>query len=162
MLIRSPSYQKKYDAFWTLDPAIVPLPKDASDDQKKEHARKIELARETGRADTWLEITNPGDRITVFALRPLTADEFGELASMIGAGVARYKVWSLAFRLALIDAAPLPEGIKVKHAKHPTLGDLASLDFLDEIGMGAELAALLVMEIGELAYDRARDVSPKS
>lgn len=165
MLIRPPSLQKRFDVFWTRDPALVPLPDGASDEQKKERDRLIELALESGRVDMWREITNPGDQLTAFSMKPLTSEQFGELASMRLAArdeVAAFKVWLLAFRLALVDARPLPEGVTVAHVTHPHYGPLAVTDFLDDCGLTPELGASLIVELGKLAYDRARVASKKS
>lgn len=160
-MLRPLSNQKKYDVFWSQDPDLIPLPGDATENQKAERARKIELALTAGPAH-WAEITTQGGRLTAFTMRPLTSEQFGELLSMLMNDERPFTVWSLAFRLALVDCAPLPDGIKVDHASDAKYGTLATTKFLDETGVRGESGANLIVELGRLAFERAKDLSPKS
>lgn len=160
-MIRPPSNQKKYDTFFSLDPALKPLPTDPTEEQRAERERLIELAREAGPAQ-WTELIVPGECVTVFTMRPLPSEAFGDLLAAMVNGESKFKVYSLAFRIALLDAKPLPDDVKVEHVEHPSYGRVATLSFLEKAGITGEMGAAICVELGKLAYERARNVSPKS
>lgn len=161
-MIRTLSVQKPYDAFFTKDPAIRQLPDGATEEQKKEHARLMKLARDSGKAELWNEITSPGEKLTKFQLRPLKSEQYGELRSMLSNGRSGFEVAALAFRFALVDASPLDEGVFVEFVNHPRWGSIATTDFLDKCGAGGEYGAMLIDELGTLAFQRASDLNPLS
>jgi hypothetical protein len=158
-VIRPPSNQKKYDAFYSLDPAIIQLPPDATDEQKADRERRIETARETGR---WEDVLVPGETPTIFGMRPLTGEQYGDLLSRLVAGEKRFAVFVTAFRLALVDARGIPDDVKVEFTDHPTYGRIAATTFLEKAGIVGSLAASIMFELGELAFNKARSVDPKS
>lgn len=158
-MIRPPSIQKVYTAWYSRDPAILPLPAEATDEQKKERERLIKIARETGDLSA---IQVPGEIVTLFKMRPLSVDQFGELASLRERGEGGYRMSETAFRFALLDATPLPDDIGVKFTDHPRWGKIATTSFLDDLKLPAKLSAEIVSELGDMAIERAADLSPKS
>jgi hypothetical protein len=169
-VIKPPSIQTDYTAFYSKDAAVIPAPdplsEDATDEQKqahdeqlKERTRLIQLARDTG--DLSL-IAQPGERITAFTMRPLTVEQFSELGAMHERGQTSIEIHALAFRFSVKSVSPLPDGVKLKTSEHPTMGKLASLSFLNDMKLPARMSAEIVSELGELAIERARDLSPKS
>jgi hypothetical protein len=158
-VIRPPSSQKKYDAFYSRDPAIIQLPDDATDEQKADRERRIQTARDSGR---WDDVVVPGEAPTLFGMRQLTGDQYGDLASRIVSGEKRFAVFAAAFRLALQDVRGLPDDVKVEFFDHPTYGRMATTSFLEKAGIVGSLAADIMFELGELAFVKARSVDPKS
>jgi hypothetical protein len=157
-MLRPLSNQKTWDAFYSGDPAIAPLPDDASDEQKQERERLVKHALQSG---DWSQV-DPRAEATRFSFRQLKADEFGELRSMLFNGEKPYSVYRLAFQLALKDAKPLPEKVTVKFVSHSTLGKVATLSFLDDARIPPEVGADVVFELGKLVYERAREPDPLS
>lgn len=165
-MLRPLSNQKKYEAFYSGDPAVIQLPEGLKDKARikaqKERAKKIERARETG---DWSEVLVNGETPTRFSMRPIPTAHYGELALRLESARTvedLYPIYLLAFCIALVDVYPLPEDVSVARIKHPKYGDIATTDFLDEAQCGGELGAAIIFELGHLAVERAREVSPKS
>lgn len=154
-MIKPHSSQKTYDVFFTGDSAIVSLPKEASDQQKAAHEKSIERALKTG---DWSEIVLAGEMPTRFVLRPLGAEVAGELYSML-ATERHFSVFSLAFKLSLVDVKNLPDAGEIDWGNH-RLGRIATTDFLDRAGLKGELGAVVIMEIGAYVLKRARGDDP--
>jgi hypothetical protein len=157
-VLRPLSNQKKWDAFYSGDPAICPLPDEASEEQLEERNRLTKQALESG---DW-SLVDPQGQATRFTFRQLKTDEFGTLKSMLADGERPYTVYRLAFQLALQDAKPLPEKVAVKFMQHPQLGRLATLSFLDDARIPPEVGSDVVRELGQLVYERAREPAPLS
>jgi len=156
-MLRPPSNQKTYKLFFSADPAIVQIANDATKERQTEHERLLRVARETG---DWSAITVPGEQPTTFSMRQLPSESTGELANMQALGEPQFRVLSLAFRSALVDAAPLIDGVKVAHDQHPIFGRIATTTFLDEIGCGGNMGAALIVELGRLVLERSRATNP--
>jgi hypothetical protein len=150
-MIKPPSILRKYEAFYSSDPAIVQLPDGATEEQHTERARKLKIALETGR---WEDVTVPGEKVTAFSFRPLTTDANFRIYKEQGAARAK-----LAFQWALTNATNLPPGIEVKFAPHPDLGLIATTSFLDE-ACGGAIGTLIVLELGELVLRRGDTADP--
>lgn len=157
-MIKAPSSQKTYDAFYTGDPAIVSLPAEASDEQRADRDRAIERALETG---DWSAVVVPGEQPTRFVMKPLGAEVFGELQSMLGT-VRSYVMSTLAFRAAIVDVKNLPDAGAIDFVIHPTLGRIATTAFLDRAGLTGELGAAIITQLGWHAYLKAQGSNPKS
>jgi hypothetical protein len=158
-VLRPPSNQKKYEAFYSFDPAIIPLPDSATDEQKAERQRRIDVARETNR---WDDVIVQGETPTLFGMRPIPGELYGDLLSRLVTGEKRFSVYTMAFRIALQDVKGLPDDVKVEFVDHPTYGRIASTSFLDKAGCSGGLGAAIMFELGELAFNKARSVDPKS
>jgi hypothetical protein len=158
-VIKPPSIQKDYTAFWSRDAAVAPLPESPTKEQLAERERLITLARDTGDLSY---IEQPGERVTKFTMKPLSFEQYAELSSMHERGETSVSIAALAFRFALKDVAPLPEGVRLTFLDHPTYGKLASTAFLNDLKLPAKMSAEIVVELGDLAIERARDLSPKS
>jgi hypothetical protein len=156
-MIRPPSSQRIYELFYSGDPALIPLPDDATDEQKKERARLIDLARDTGQHT---ELLLPGEKLTLFKMRQLPAEAYGDLVAMLRNGELAFRVFALAFKVACIDAAPIPDGVKVEHEMHPLYGPIATTSFLDKAGCGGKLGANIIIELGQYVFQKAKGGSP--
>lgn len=155
-MIKPPSNQKPYDAFYTGDAAIVALPAEASDEQRAERDRAIERALKTG---DWSAVVIPGEQPTRFVMRPIRAEAAGELHSML-ATERPFTVFALAFRIALVDVKNLPGAGHVDFVTHPTFGRIATTAFLDRAGLTGDVGAAIITELGFLAYKRAGGDDP--
>jgi hypothetical protein len=150
-VIKPPSNLRKWDAFYSGDPAIAQLPADATEDQRSARSAKLKIALETGR---WEDVTVPGEKASTFTFRPLTTDATFRIYKEQGPARAK-----LAFQWALTNATNLPPGIEVKFAPHPDLGLIATTSFLDE-ACGGVIGTLIVLELGELVLERGDAVDP--
>ncbi len=156
MSLRPPSNLRAYDDFYTGDPAIVALPPNASDDEKKDRENRIRVARETG---DWSGVIVEGQRPTKFKMHIIGGDAYRTLmdeysAKQIGLG----KLTQLAFLLAVRDVTDLGD-TKVERkqtARYGWIADVEIADALDAIDIG------IVNELGGEALRRARELSPKS
>ncbi len=159
-MIKPPSNVKTHEAFFSGDPAIVSLPPEASDEQRKELADRIDRARETGQ---WTDVLLANETPTTFVFKPLPSSVTGDLISMLHEGTERrFTVLELAFRLAIVDVKNLPDAGKIEFVNHPHFGRLASTAFLDRAGCSGELGASIIVELGSYVLSRARAANPKS
>ena len=92
-MLRLPSNQRPYDAFYSRDPAFVQPPELAAGGELDEdvvkahktaleaHAERIRIARETG---DWKPLL-AGDELepTRFTLQPISGDTFRKIADLI-------------------------------------------------------------------------------
>lgn len=154
---RLPSLQKDYSDFSDRDAALVQLPKGATKAQKTERERLHKLARDTG---DWSEITSQGQTVTRYRFRQLTADEFLVLMAMRERNEPSPHVLSIAFRLALVDVEPLPDGVAVEHIDDPKLGRIALTSFFEGLGFLPGKAANVILELGGRVLARAREPDP--
>jgi hypothetical protein len=158
-MIKGPSNQKPYEAVWTGDGAFIQLPKDATEEQQEEHARKWEVARETN--DYSALRLEGADDPTVFALRHLTADQLTYLHGATKAGtLTPVESTVLAFRAALLDVRNVGK-VKIGRIHHKRLGEIATLDFFDKAGIPAGMAVAVATQLGNLVVAKASP-SPKS
>ena len=159
-MIKPPSVQKTYDAFYSGDSAIVSLPDEASDEQRADLAKRIERALQTGQ---WADVVVPGEQPTRFTMRPLGGEIAGELYAMLRDARSQreqYVVWSLAFRLSIIDVKGLTDAGEVDFVVHPSFGRIATTAFLDRAGLKGDLGAAIITELGLLAFKKARGDDP--
>ncbi len=156
MIVRPPSLVRDYDDFYSGDPAIVQLAEDASDEDKKDHERKLEVARETG---NWSGVVVEGAQPTKFTMKPLAGDVYRRMMDMYGSrAIGIGELASLAFRCACVGVTNLGD-VDTKRTKDDRLGQMAPVKLtndLDAIDLG------IVSELGGHVLRRARDVSPKS
>lgn len=155
---RPASNQREYDEFWSGDPAIVQLPADATDEQRKEHAEKLKRARETS---DWTGVVVPGSTPTKFVLRQIKGSQFRwivdqcQRTDMYRIGPA--EMAQLIFRCAFVKVVSLGVPISDKQVRHQELGLIAHEDVtntLDEIHVG------IVTELADLAFDKANRLNP--
>ena len=159
-MIKPPSNQKPYEVFYTGDSAIISLPEEASDEQRKELARRIKRALQTGE---WSDVIIPGEQPTRFSMKPLSGELAGELYAMLRDARSereRYLVWSLAFRLALVDVKNLPDAGEIDFVTHHQFGRIATTAFLDRAGLKGDVGAAIIQELGVHVFTRARGDDP--
>lgn len=167
--LRPPSLQREYDDFWSGDPALLqpPMPPDetASDELKKAwlaeitaHAELLQRARESG---DWTPLFLAGQNPTKFTLRPLPAHAYALLADMskkyTAEGVRVHndnELTALAFCIAIVRVTNLGAA-KIKTARHPDFGQIATTSFFDDVGLEAGTALKVTQEIGGAAIARA-------
>src|SRR5690349_19872189 len=118
-MIRPPSAVRHYDAFFSGDPAFVQLADNATDEQRVEHARLWEVARETGNLG---ELLIPGSKPTKFVMRPLPGSLMRKITDRyMSDRMGAAEVNALALRCALVSIENLGD-IQVKHALEADYG----------------------------------------
>lgn len=161
-MIKPPSSQKTFDAFFASDPAIVSLPGEASDEAKKDLEDRIERARETGE---WADVTLPGEAPTRFTFRQLSSDVAGDLHSRLKDSRShqdQFRVYRDAFLLAVVEVKNLPDAGKVDFVQHRDYGRIATPAFLDRAGLTGYAGAAVMIELGSYVLFRASAINPKS
>lgn len=158
-MIRPPSNQRNYDAVFSGDSCFVQLPDNATEEQFIEHARKWEVARETGDYSA-LRVEGAGEP-TVFKMRPLNLESFAAIVDMAKAGAGHNETAVLAFRVALQDVSNLGK-VEIKRIQHKKFGQIATTEFLDKAGLPAGLSLQIAAELGGYAIQKASTLSPKS
>lgn len=155
-VIRPPSLVRKYDAFYSGDPAFKQLDADASDEARKAHEHAWKVARETGDHSPLLS----GDgQPTKFVMQPIGSESFAMLIDMIRSrSIGQNEMASLAFRLALIDVVNFGD-VKIERSTHK-IGSLASLAWLDASGLPASESLKIIDELGDVAIRKAQGLSP--
>jgi hypothetical protein len=158
-MIRPPSLIKQYSEFWSEDAAFEQAPsEDASDDAKKEYAAKLTAAWDTG---DWSPLRIAGSaEPTTFLMRPLPSDICGLLGDMQSSGAGNNELFTLAFRAALVGISNL-DGAKLKMEEDERLGRIASLSWMDDVGLTGQPGLRLINEIGIRVVRRASSLSPK-
>jgi hypothetical protein len=152
-MIRPPSNASRYDAFWSLDPAFIQLPKDASKEEQDAHEAKWQRARETG---DYSELAIDGAQPTKFVMKPIKADHYAALVDIARSGEGAL-MGMLAFRVALDSIANFPE--QVTTINHPKFGKIATVDCFDKAGIPGGVTNLIASELGGLAMEKARQLS---
>lgn len=159
-MIRPPSVQRTYQAFFSGDPAIVQLPADATDDQRKEHAHRLKVALETG---DWGPILSGEGDPTRFTLRFVPGDIFEKIIdrailpndSQLRIGPREYG--TLLVRAALIEVSNAGD-LQIKFDKHPWLGRIASAETVNEL---YAIDRRIIGELAEYVQER-QTLDPKS
>lgn len=164
MIVRPPSLQKQRTEYYSGDPAFTQRPaltEDMTPEQieewKKaviEHSRLWEVARET--AD-YTALQLDGSHPTAFTLRPLGSELARKLTDMIDSDAIGGREGSaIAFRAAIAEVAgfdPIdPKG------NHPTFGRMATIAIVETLDA---IDHRIVTELGTIALQRARRISPK-
>lgn len=154
---RLPSLQRQYDEYWSEDPAFVQPPEDATGEQRKEHANRVRIARETG---DWSPLVAQNAQPTKFVMRPLKGALARKLLDDINFGrVGSAVLASIAFRAALVTIENGPtHWPAVSQVNHPDYGPLVAQEVADAID-GEDLA--IIGELGGVILNRARGPSPK-
>lgn len=156
MSLRPPSNLREYDDFYSGDPAIVQLADGATDDEKKEHARRLEVARETG---DWSPILVDGQQPTKFVLKVLTGDVHRKLMDDYSGGrFGLSALMQVAFRIALKGVVNCGD-VTVNHQQDVRYGKLAKADVTDALDA---IDPAIVNELGGEVLRRAREPAPKS
>lgn len=155
-MLRPPSNQHPYNDHFSGDPAFVQPPANATKAQLEEHARKVEVARETG---DWKALLIEGQQPTTFVMRPLKGNTFRNLvddsmADKIGGAMMA----QLAFRAAIESIANLGD-VQIARQNDPRFGEIATVDVTDTLDA---ISPKIVGELGSEAVRRARTLSPKS
>jgi hypothetical protein len=158
MLLRPPSLQKHYDAFYWRDPAFIQPPEDGEDLEKarEAHSQRMKTARETG---SWTDVSIEGKQPTKFVMRPLPGTIGRRLSDKLVSGALGYaELYALAFRASIVSIENLGSDYKIKLVAHEWLGDIASeevVNMLDALELG------IVNDLGSDAYERAKRPSGK-
>jgi hypothetical protein len=169
LLLRLPSNQKPYDAFYWRDPAFHQPPEPPADDADEEtkeawrkaysaHVDRMKAARETGQ---WPDVTIEGKQPTKFVMRPIPGNTSRRLEDRLLSGsLGANELNALAFRIGIQQIENLGGGTdyKVKFTEHPEFGVIATEDvvnMLDAIQRG------IVNDLGNDAFDRSRGPSQK-
>lgn len=168
-MIQPPSIIRRYDEFYSRDPAFVQrpvIPPDTADDaERKQRIAEIEAydkllrtARETG---DWTALRVDGaPQPSRFTMRPMPGHVYRALADLAStAGNSMVTLAPLAFRACIVEMHNVGEH-QIKREIDPKLGDIATVattNYLDEIDLGivSELGALLMLERG------TRGLAPK-
>jgi hypothetical protein len=137
-VIRPPSNQKSYDAFYSRDEAFVQSPSapaDADEKQLEAHAeavsayeRMLKRAQDTG---DWAELMLEGAQPTKFELRPLPGHVFRLIVDMWNGGqVGDAEANLLLVRAALVGVVNLGKATVVVAVDRafPKLGPIASVE----------------------------------
>jgi len=156
-MIRPPSSQKSYDLFYSGDPSVVQLPEGASDAIAEAHWKRLEVAIETG---IWDDVLVAGSDVTRFTVRPLSTEHYGAIKDLIAAGLGRNGSAMLALRIALKAVSGI-EGAKLKFVEHEQFGVVASLSFLEDVGLVGDHGLAIVRELGLRVLKKAQDAPPK-
>lgn len=168
-MIKPPSVQKTYDAFYkgdpaviSIDPVIAAMPPEAEkriEAEQKLDAR-ITRARETGQ---WEDALLPGERPTIFTFKQLPSAISGELYSMLKDARShrdQYTVYRLAFLLAIIEVKNLPDAGEINFVTHSQFGRMATPEFLDRAQCSGQLGAAIMVDLGSYVIYRAGAASP--
>lgn len=135
IVTRPPSNQQTHDLFWSGDPAFI-------QGDGAEHARKLEVARETG---DWSPLLIERLVPTKFVCRQIPGELKRRILDQFNAGkIGGYELDALLFRLAVVDVVGLGD-FKVRFTVSDDWGKLATNELcnvLDEHAPGcvAELA----------------------
>jgi hypothetical protein len=164
-VIRSPSLQKSYSAFFSGDKALEQppddLPADATDEQRaeyektvKEYLTKLENARETG---DWSALIIPGKQPIKFTLRQMPFEGFATVRGMIERKENSEDVWMLVFRLSVVGVEG-PGKHEVEFVQHKRFGRIATTSILDKAFTPVD-AYRAMIEVATLAWKKAH-ISP--
>ncbi len=160
-MIRPPSVQSTYDEFWPGDPAFVQLADDATDAQRKEHAKRIEVARDTG---DWSGLrVEGGSEPTKFVMRQVdrvawrTLQDRMQMDESSSRFIGANEGTSLLFRMALESIENLGD-FKVTRGIEDgiQLAARKAVTYLDQI------SPAIVIDLGNAVFRRLVAPSPKS
>ncbi len=163
-MLRQPSAQKPYDAYFSGDPAFSQLPDDADAASKAEHDRKWDVARDTG---DYTQLLADGRAIadaTKYVMQPIAGHIMRKLFDLRAEKrIGDQEFVQLAFRVALVDVAGFP-GLVIKREPHedPALAGLGKMLSLDAANRVDEESRAIIGELGSLAFARALGVRPLS
>lgn len=134
--MKLPSLTRESTWVWSEDPALDAPAPDAAEDVRKEWARRLETARDTGQ---WDGLVKAGHKLTKFTLRIVPALLWRKLIDSMGGELGVREANSLAVRLALtavsdldgFDGRPyvIDQNQNMKHLDG--YGKVASPDVLD-------------------------------
>lgn len=158
-MIRLPSLQENYSAFFSGDDAIIqPPPPPAQDADKKavkaykkaleEYATKIRVARQTGDLSG---VTVEGKHPVKFLVRPMPFEAAAVVMGMRERGEPDEDIILLAARIVLLDIEGLD--VDVEFEQHKRFGKIATLSTFEKFGTSQGIR--LAIEIGSLAIQRA-------
>jgi hypothetical protein len=161
-VIRPPSLQKPQDDYYSGDPAFIQLPADASDEQRKEHAHKWKVARETG---NYSALLIEGQQATKFTMQPIKRTDWRAFKDRVTLppgspkAIGINEAWALAFRMSVV-AVTVGADIEIKRYPHREWGgwDMADekvVEYLDSID------ERMVTELGDVVLARMSDI-PKN
>lgn len=132
--MKLPSLTQSSTWVWSEDPALDAPALDATEDVRKEWARKLDVARDTGQ---WDGLVKAGHKLTKFTLRIVPALLWRKLIDSMGGELGVREANSLAVRLALTAVSDLDgfDGrpfVVDQHLKHlDGYGKVAGPDVLD-------------------------------
>lgn len=170
MIVRPPSLQRERTEFYSGDPAFIQLPafapakaNDPAPEElaaygklRDEHARRWELARETGDYATLLIA---GQEPTAFTMRPIRGEVHRKLVDDYNTDALKPLAFAqFAFRIALYDVPGLEVKVK-RNVRHVAYGEMADVDVADYFD---SFDKFIVTELGQLAIQRASTIAPKS
>lgn len=168
-MIRPPSLVKQYDEYWSEDPAFEQAPAHPGDSAsaeqlaafkkaEAEYTTKLFAAWDTG---NWAPLRiEGGGEPTKFVMRPIPSSAGALLADMMQAQRGENEVYTLAFRIALVGVSNL-EGAKVAPVNDERFGRIASLSWMDDVGITGAMGVRLLRELGSRAMSRASSLGPK-
>lgn len=158
-MIRLPSIQKNYHAFFSDDDALVQPPPHPGEDADEsaladwetavsEHTAKVRSARRTGD----LSALKSGTAEPVkFVMRPMPFEGHAVINGMLQRKEPAEDVILLAAQLCLVEI----EGVKIKvdAQEHERFGKIAALSTFEKFGSSQGLR--IAFELGTLAIQRA-------
>lgn len=158
-MIRLPSLQEPYSAFWTGDDAIIQPPDPPAEGASKkalaaykkafeEYATKIRAARQT--AD-WAPVTVDGKHAVKFLLRPMPFEVFAVLIGMRDRQEPVEDIALLAAKACLVEIDGVD--VDVEFEQHKRFGKVAALSTFEKFGTSRGLR--IAIELGMLAFERA-------
>lgn len=154
-VIRPPSNIRSYDDFFSGDPALVQLADDATEDEKKAHANKLRVARETG---DWAEILVEGQQPTRFEMQTLKGAQFRRIVDdLMSKRIGSAEANQLAFLCAIKSVVNLGD-VKVTTINDERLGTIAKVDVANALDA---ITPDIVNELGGQAIRRAQAAPPK-
>lgn len=160
-MIRPPSLQKPQDEYYSGDPAFIQLPDDASDEQRKEHAHKWKVARETG---NYAALLVEGQQATKFTMQPIKRNDWRVFVDRMvlpadsPRHVGRAQASALLFRMSVVSIS----GADIEIKRYPQrewdgweMTDTKVVEYLDSID------PRIVTELGDVVLARMSDI-PKN
>lgn len=153
MSLRPPSLQSEIDFISATDAAIASPADDADDATRKEFARKLEVARETG---DYSSLLVSGKQPRKFVLRNIHPRVVWKVKDRVmdkerHDAIGPNEMFGTVFLLALVSVSD----IDVKQTTDPSLGKMASDDVLFKV------TEAVAHEVGIFAWQRAQAIAPK-
>lgn len=170
-MLRPPSNQRPYDAFYSRDPAFQQAPELAANELDEDlvkahkvalaaHADRIRIARETG---DWRPLLVGELQPTLFTMQPMSGDTFRKIADLVTGGAIRaFALDQLALRCALVSVVNLGDyTVERKLHENPRLHELGPIATIDIPNLLDAVDRRIVGELGGLVMTKARGPDPK-
>jgi hypothetical protein len=156
--LRVPSLHKDYETFFSGDPALTQLPKNASQEQADAYSEQLRVARETG---DWSGLLVDGRVPTTFVMRVIPRKILWTLRDAARSGEFGEEMFAAwLFRASVRSIANFDEGQAFKFDLVDTKYGAAFAS--DNVLAIDEFAPGVIRELAALAHARASDLAPKS